>query len=299
MSFLLAILMAVNPADDAARNIRLHQDGPLLADQKQSDIPPIPIHSPATWVNANDYPLIELREGNEGVVGFRLKIGPDGVPIECKIIDSSGHDALDSVTCASLMLRARFHPGLNRNKKTSVGYFNSKVRWQIPKSVPQKAKELPKAESFASIYSIEMNKTGQMLRCQAQEIGAVPIQFGSAVCNSTDNLTELFNITNEKFPNFRNIVMRVIFDDNKNSKITAIVSQNFKFQEKIVELSFEVNPLGEMVNCTPKRPLGAFSDICKGRRSRPVVIFKPYDPKLGNKEFNVIVDVIAEDFMNN
>ncbi|NCU12973.1 MAG: TonB family protein, partial [Sphingomonadaceae bacterium] len=70
-----------------------------------------PIGNPATWVTRADYPPEALREQREGVVGFRLEIGPNGRVTACEVTFSSGYAPLDEATCRLLSERAIFNPG--------------------------------------------------------------------------------------------------------------------------------------------------------------------------------------------
>lgn len=98
---------------------------------------PMPLGNPGTWVTTADYPADALREGREGVVGFALDIGTDGVPVACRITQSSGLPALDEATCVLTRERARFRAASDATGKPVVGQFASRVRWEIPKTSPQ------------------------------------------------------------------------------------------------------------------------------------------------------------------
>lgn len=91
-----------------------------------------PMGNPGAWVTPADYPILALRGELEGTVGFRIKVGPDGVPTARVITQSSGHAELDAATCPPVMQRARFRPATDATGKTVPGEYNSRIRWVIP-----------------------------------------------------------------------------------------------------------------------------------------------------------------------
>ncbi len=85
-----------------------------------------------SWVPVTAYPRDALRDGIEGVVGFRLEVSAEGRPTSCSVTASSGNASLDKAACDNLMKRARFDPELRNGEKVPSSYSN-RVRWQIPK----------------------------------------------------------------------------------------------------------------------------------------------------------------------
>jgi protein TonB len=95
--------------------------------------PPVPKNDPRKWVNTDDYPSRDLREGNEGVAAFRVVVGTGGRVSACEIVRSSGHPGLDAATCKAVAARARFEPATDENGEKVVGTYSNSVRWQIPR----------------------------------------------------------------------------------------------------------------------------------------------------------------------
>ena len=79
-----------------------------------------------------DYPQKAIREGAEGVAGFRVVVGSDGRVDACEITRSSGNAELDAATCKNVTRRARFEPATNGDGQKVVGSYSSTVRWQLP-----------------------------------------------------------------------------------------------------------------------------------------------------------------------
>jgi TonB family protein len=84
---------------------------------------------PGAFVTFDDYPARALREGREGIVGFRAAFDASGAVVGCEIIASSGHADLDEETCRLVRRRGRFTPA---PAGTGLRYYESRVRWQIP-----------------------------------------------------------------------------------------------------------------------------------------------------------------------
>ena len=86
----------------------------------------------ATEANAAfvEYPAESLKAGEQGVVGFRVKIDRRGRASECEIVQSSGFNRLDRATCALLMEKAQFTPSAGR-KGSRRSSHEGRVRWQL------------------------------------------------------------------------------------------------------------------------------------------------------------------------
>lgn len=92
---------------------------------------PVPAGNPGKWLRSEDYPSAMLRNGNQGLVQFRLMVGADGKPTSCHIQRSTRPKELDDMVCHNLMRRARFTPALDAEGKPIASYFQSSVRFQI------------------------------------------------------------------------------------------------------------------------------------------------------------------------
>ncbi|MFO6430265.1 TonB family protein [Erythrobacter sp. W302b] len=67
------------------------------------------------WANriGEDYPARARQRGEEGTVGFRVTVGPNGRVEACDVTSSSGSTDLDKAACQGLRRYARFNPALN------------------------------------------------------------------------------------------------------------------------------------------------------------------------------------------
>jgi protein TonB len=84
-----------------------------------------------------DYPVSAIRAGEQGAVGFRLEVGPDGGVAVCTVTISSGSPILDSTTCRLLRSRARFLPALDRKGRPTVDSHSGRIIWRLPEPEPE------------------------------------------------------------------------------------------------------------------------------------------------------------------
>lgn len=87
-----------------------------------------------------DYPPASLRAGNEGVVGFEVKLAKDGRVVGCRITQTSGHAELDLQTCRQMRTTARFKVATDATGKPTASTYASRLRWSIPRP---KAEPIP------------------------------------------------------------------------------------------------------------------------------------------------------------
>ena len=128
-----------------------------------------PLGNPGNWVTTEDYPSRALRYEEQGVVGFLLTIGTDGVPLSCKVTQTSNFEALDTQTCNLLMERARFRPAADAFGRAAEGTYRSSVRWTIPEDAPT---EIGPAEMFVSF---EIGPDGLAKNCKVEKAeGTLP-----------------------------------------------------------------------------------------------------------------------------
>jgi TonB family protein len=87
-------------------------------------------------IGENDYPLTALRAAQQGTVGFRVSIGPDGMPSQCTITASSGYAELDQAACSLVLRRSRFRPAQDGSGQPISSTYSNRIRWQIPEPLP-------------------------------------------------------------------------------------------------------------------------------------------------------------------
>ena len=92
---------------------------------------PTPIENPGDWIRPGDYPRGLLQRGYQGIVDFRLIVGPDGEPTDCVIQLATNPDEFAEVSCRQLMRRARFEPARDAFGNAVTSYYRNTVRFVI------------------------------------------------------------------------------------------------------------------------------------------------------------------------
>ena len=90
----------------------------------------------AAYVSNDDYPAEALFNGEQGLVGFRLGVGPDGRVNICRITSSSGSASLDETTCRILQSRARFTPARDYQGRPTQDSVSARIHWRIVEDPP-------------------------------------------------------------------------------------------------------------------------------------------------------------------
>jgi TonB family protein len=88
-------------------------------------------------VSDADYPLDAIRNGEQGITGFRLDVARDGRVTNCAVTSSSGSASLDAATCRIMSERARFKPALDRRGRPTTDWVSSRIRWILPPPEPE------------------------------------------------------------------------------------------------------------------------------------------------------------------
>jgi protein TonB len=84
-----------------------------------------------------DYPAAAIRAGEQGDVGFRLDVGPNGRVARCTVMESSGSAILDSATCRMLTQRARFTPATDASATPIEASVTGAIQWRLSAVTPQ------------------------------------------------------------------------------------------------------------------------------------------------------------------
>ncbi len=103
----------------------------FLAAPAAAQTSPVPAGALASYMTADDYPIEAMRNGEQGIVAFRLQVGADGTVSACSITQSSGSATLDSTSCRIMTERARFTPARNAQGDPVAGTFDSRIRWTM------------------------------------------------------------------------------------------------------------------------------------------------------------------------
>jgi len=83
----------------------------------------------------SDYPLAAFDARQQGVVAFRVEIGPGGRATACAVTASSGSAALDAATCA--LLERRIAMPYSPEARPRAMTFSGQFAWTLPARSPR------------------------------------------------------------------------------------------------------------------------------------------------------------------
>jgi len=175
----------------------------------------VPANSPATWTSDRDYPSGALRRKEEGVVGFRLLIGPTGRVEECEITESSGSSDLDKGTCEIIAIHSKFKPAIDEAGQRSYNVFDGRLTWVLPgrsgpfrikKPIPPQpnmeltVQKLPDGTREKTVRLIaRFDTAGQMVACEPSPNNPEEIKLAKVACEQAKAMPA--EITKDKVGN--------------------------------------------------------------------------------------------------
>jgi protein TonB len=113
---------------------------------------------------AKHYPPRALKAGEQGRVGFRIIVEPDGSLGACDVTESSGSQALDKETCEIIVAYARLQPVRNADGRAVRAVQNGYVNWKLPAGTAKVARGSPsKARDPERIICKRSQTTGSLV----------------------------------------------------------------------------------------------------------------------------------------
>ena len=77
-----------------------------------------------------EYPPASRRAREQGSVLVKVLVGPDGRPIDAKVLESSGFSRLDEAAIRGIRSNYRFVPGTADGKPVEM-WFTFKFTWRL------------------------------------------------------------------------------------------------------------------------------------------------------------------------
>jgi len=149
--------------------------------------PPVMIKN-SLVVRERDYPTKLIENGDAGVVSTHLTVAADGHVNGCKVTETSGSQALDTLTCTIATHRARFTPARDAEGKPVEGDYWTAVTWGTnsdvtPINIPMElgVKALPPGYSQPAQMHVLFGADGKPMRCDAA-MSSGSIVADRAVC---------------------------------------------------------------------------------------------------------------------
>ena len=98
-----------------------------------------------------NYPPGAIKRGEQGKVGFKLTIEPDGSLGTCDVTESSGFASLDKETCEIILRHARLKPVRNSDGRAIRAAQSGFIVWRLPagaKVAASSTKTMPKPDQI-------------------------------------------------------------------------------------------------------------------------------------------------------
>jgi TonB family protein len=80
----------------------------------------------------SEYPPRALAAGQQGLVGYKVKLDREGYATECEVTMRSGHAALDEETCRLILNRATFKGVRDSSGRRIATVTEGTVNWVLP-----------------------------------------------------------------------------------------------------------------------------------------------------------------------
>jgi TonB family protein len=80
----------------------------------------------------SEYPPRALAAGQQGLVGYKVKLDREGYATECEVTKPSGHAVLDEETCRLILNRATFKGVRDSNGRRRATTTEGTVNWVLP-----------------------------------------------------------------------------------------------------------------------------------------------------------------------
>lgn len=95
---------------------------------------PQPVGKVADWFPIDSYPPQARALGQEGRTAFALDIDALGRITQCRVLETSGSDLLDSATCTQAIINGRFRPARDAAGTPVARAWQSAMRWKLAES---------------------------------------------------------------------------------------------------------------------------------------------------------------------
>lgn len=94
---------------------------------------PIPLFDEWEPIDQTKYPYASAAAGEEGDVGYSVKVDENGEATDCKVSEPSGYPALDQATCPMVMRSVAFQPQLDAKGKAIRSTYRGDWHWRLRK----------------------------------------------------------------------------------------------------------------------------------------------------------------------
>lgn len=116
--------------------------------------------------SGDDYPLVALKNGEQGSVTVRIRVDRSGLVNSCKVVKSSRSQSLDDQTCSVLRARAQFEPARDGRGRPTEDKHVQTITWKLadgPETMPRHA--------WMTRTTISFGRIGNIIGCNAEATG--------------------------------------------------------------------------------------------------------------------------------
>lgn len=98
-----------------------------------AEAPSVKARNAQSWdILFSEYPPRALAAGQQGLVGYKVKLDREGYATECEVTKPSGHAILNEETCRLILNRATFKGMRDSNGRRVATVTEGTVNWVLP-----------------------------------------------------------------------------------------------------------------------------------------------------------------------
>jgi TonB family protein len=198
---------------------------------------------PGSWVTPSDYPRQSLIDHTKGVVAFRLSVDTTGKPDACGILNSSGSQELDSVTCDLLLARAHFKAATGSDGNPIRSTYSSSVRWLLDDRPD------PWESTVASVHD-DLDTAGGVSGCRETHA----LTAGSGGCAIFGQAALFSHVFPQPLTKFRAIEVRFISEASGRPLAEDIIPSGAT-RVILSRVELKVDAAGGITGCTEEEAL--------------------------------------------
>lgn len=135
-------------------------------------VAPSPPRQVAGSISNDDYPADAILAEQQGSTAFTITVGPDGVPSDCRVTESSGSESLDKASCDLVTQRFRYDPARDPSGRPITSEISRRVVWKLPEGDIDFASMVPLLAFAAGELRVTLGgQPDERPRCAADAVG--------------------------------------------------------------------------------------------------------------------------------
>ncbi|WP_341207619.1 TonB family protein [uncultured Sphingomonas sp.] len=173
----------------------------LVLEETQIALVPATITNQSELLSPEDYVTRAAGLEKSGLTVVEVLVDPTGKPQTCGVASSSGSKDLDLKACAAAVLRGKYTPATDENKRPLYGILRLRVRWiltnvfdgpsgkpQSPPDIVFEVAKLPEARRSVQVaLTYLVNEQGAIERCSVLQSSGFKA-FDASACSTMKKL---------------------------------------------------------------------------------------------------------------